>query len=155
MSYPSDKQTPVLHKLLVITSVISVMAGTITGIMTYVNLGYGPDFFANWFSSLVLAVCILVPAGYVVMTSINWVVARLFTALSDFNKNLIVGVLMAVAMESIMALSTAANTIGFGDIAAYISACISGFVTALPVGVAMSLIMTLTVKPRLEKFMAS
>lgn len=148
-------ETPVIYKVAAILSIISVMAGTLTCIMTLVNLGYGPLFIKNWLSSFALAVCILVPAGYLVMSIVNLLVERLFSALPPLKKNILAGVFMAIVMESIMAVSTAANTIGFTDLNVFFQAVFDGFITALPVGLVLSLVMTLTIKPKLEQFMAS
>lgn len=146
---------PVIYKVAAILSIISIMAGTLTGIMTFVNVGSGPSFIESWLSSFALAVCILVPSGYLIMSIVNLLIERLFSVLSPLKKNILVGIFMAIAMESIMAVSTAANNIGFTDLNVFFHAVFNGFITALPAGLVMSLVMTLTIKPKLEQFMSS
>ncbi|WP_422382230.1 DUF2798 domain-containing protein [Marinicellulosiphila megalodicopiae] len=149
------KKTPLLYKIMVIISIVTVMAGSLTGIMTLVNLGYTDLFFINWLTSFALAVCFLVPSGFILMTANSYIVGKLLPNLSTFKKNLVVGVMMAIMMESIMAATTAASNIGFSDINLYADAWLNGFLTALPIGILLSVVMTITIKPKLEKFMAS
>ena len=42
------KKTPVIYKILVMVSIITLIGGTLTGIMTYVNVGVTEQFYADW-----------------------------------------------------------------------------------------------------------
>jgi len=41
------KKTPVIYKILVMVSIITLIGGTLTGIMTYVNVGVTEHFYAD------------------------------------------------------------------------------------------------------------
>lgn len=70
-------------------------------------------------------------------------------------RNLLIGGVMAVIMESILAFSTAATMIGFESTSAFAAGWFEGFIGALPVGLAIMVVMSLTVKPKIEAFMKS
>ena len=50
---------------------------------------------------------------------------------------------------------TAANNIGFSDTSAFTSGWFNGFIAALPIGLTIMVVMSMTVKPKLERFMKS
>ncbi|PMG15114.1 hypothetical protein BCU98_18810 [Vibrio splendidus] len=152
---PEQKGTPVLYKILVMMSLMLTIGGSLTAVMTYMNVGLGEAFIGNWLSSLALVVVIMMPMGAVMMALITKAVARVFTTYGEKVRNLIVGLSMAFIMESIMAFVTAANNIGFSDTAAFTSGWFNGFITALPVGLTIMVVMSMTVKPKLERFMKS
>ena len=71
------KKTPLIYKILVIMSVITLIGGTLTGIMTYVNVGVTEHFYADWFTSFISAVLVMAPIGFVMMTLMHKLVAKL------------------------------------------------------------------------------
>ncbi len=152
---PEQKGTPVLYKILVMMSLMLTIGGSLTAVMTYMNVGFGEAFIGNWFSSLALAVVIMMPIGMVMMTLVTKLVAKVLPNYGEKARNLIVGLIMAFIMESIMAFVTAANNIGFSDTSAFTSGWFNGFIAALPIGLAIMVVMSMTVKPKLERFMKS
>ncbi|KPL98919.1 DUF2798 domain-containing protein [Vibrio splendidus] len=152
---PEQKGTPVLYKILVMMSLMLTIGGSLTAVMTYMNVGFGEAFIGNWLSSLALVVVIMMPMGAVMMALVTKAVARVFTTYGEKVRNLIVGLIMAFIMESIMAFVTAANNIGFSDTSAFTSGWFNGFIAALPVGLTIMVVMSMTVKPKLDRFMKS
>ncbi|MEZ8057820.1 DUF2798 domain-containing protein [Vibrio splendidus] len=152
---PEQKATPVLHKALVMMSLMLTIGGSLTAVMTYMNVGFGEEFISNWLSSLALAVVIMMPIGMVIMTLVTKVTAKALPNYGEKARNLIVGLIMAFIMESIMAFVTAANNIGFSDTSAFTSGWFNGFIAALPIGLTIMVVMSMTVKPKLERFMKS
>ncbi|UPR36748.1 DUF2798 domain-containing protein [Vibrio cyclitrophicus] len=152
---PEQKGTPVLYKILVMMSLMLTIGGSLTAVMTYMNVGFGEAFIGNWLSSLGLAVVIMMPIGTVMMTLVTKLVAKVLPNYGEKARNLIVGLIMAFIMESIMAFVTAANNIGFSDTSAFTSGWFNGFIAALPVGLTIMVVMSMTVKPKLERFMKS
>ena len=71
------KKTPLIYKILVMVSIITLIGGTLTGIMTYVNVGVTEHFYADWFTSFISAVLVMAPVGFVMMTLIHTLVAKL------------------------------------------------------------------------------
>ncbi|MBU2908028.1 hypothetical protein BCT55_10280 [Vibrio splendidus] len=152
---PEQKGTPVLYKILVMMSLMLTIGGSLTAVMTYMNVGFGEAFIGNWLSSLALVVVIMMPIGVVMMTLVTKLVAKVLPNNGEKARNLVVGLIMAFIMESIMAFVTAANNIGFSDTSAFTSGWFNGFITALPVGLTIMVVMSMTVKPKLERFMKS
>ena len=152
---PEQKGTPVLYKVLVMMSLMLTVGGSLTAVMTYMNVGFGEAFIGNWFSSLALAVVIIMPIGAVMMTLVTKLVAKVLPNYGEKARNLVVGLIMAFIMEFIMALVTAANNIGFSDTSAFTSGWFNGFIAALPIGLTIMVVMSMTVKPKLERFMKS
>ncbi|MCC5517125.1 DUF2798 domain-containing protein [Vibrio splendidus] len=152
---PDQKGTPVLYKILVMMSLMLTIGGSLTAVMTYMNVGFGEAFIGNWFSSLALAVVIMMPIGMVMMTLVTKLVDKVLPNYGEKARNLIVGLIMAFIMESIMAFVTAANNIGFSDTSAFTSGWFNGFIAALPIGLTIMVVMSMTVKPKLERFMKS
>ncbi|MFA0324301.1 DUF2798 domain-containing protein [Vibrio splendidus] len=152
---PDQKGTPVLYKILVMMSLMLTIGGSLTAVMTYMNVGFGEAFIGNWFSSLALAVVIMMPIGMVMMTLVTKLVDKVLPNYGEKARNLIVGLIMAFIMESIMAFVTAVNNIGFSDTSAFTSGWFNGFIAALPIGLTIMVVMSMTVKPKLERFMKS
>ncbi|MEZ9655918.1 DUF2798 domain-containing protein [Vibrio splendidus] len=152
---PEQNGTPVLYKILVMMSLMLTIGGSLTAVMTYMNVGFGEAFIGNWFSSLALVVVIMMPIGMVMMTLVTKLVAKVLPNYGEKARNLIVGLIMAFIMESIMAFVTAANNIGFSDTSAFTSGWFNGFIAALPIGLTIMVVMSMTVKPKLERFMKS
>ncbi|CAH7286286.1 conserved membrane hypothetical protein [Vibrio chagasii] len=151
---PEQKGTPVLYKILVMMSLMLTIGGSLTAVMTYMNVGFGEAFIGNWLSSLALVVVIMMPIGMVMMTLVTKLVAKVLPNYGEKARNLIVGLIMAFIME-FMAFVTAANNIGFSDTSAFTSGWFNGFIAALPIGLAIMVVMSMTVKPKLERFMKS
>jgi hypothetical protein len=151
----SEAKRPLYQKLMVIITMMLIVGGSLTGIMTFVNVGYSETFLSDWGSSFAIATAVMMPSGFLLMIVMNKSVDFLFPNLGKHTRNMTVGVFMAFFMESIMAASTTANTIGFADIHVYASAWSQAFLTALPIGLFMAVAMSIFIKPKLEKFMAS
>ncbi|WP_262501097.1 DUF2798 domain-containing protein [Pseudoalteromonas fuliginea] len=62
---------------------------------------------------------------------------------------------MALIMESVMAFVTATNDIGYADMRAFVTGWAEGLLAALPIGLTIMLIMSVTVKPKIERFLKS
>ncbi|GAL33376.1 hypothetical protein JCM19240_2072 [Vibrio maritimus] len=154
-SLETNKKTPFLLKVLVMVSMMSLIGGSLTAVMTYMTVGFGGSFVQQWLSSFALAALVMMPVGMGMMTLMTKLIGTLMPEKSDHTRNLVVGVIMAVVMESIMAFVTAANTIGFSTTSEFASGWFNGFIAALPVGLTIMTVMSLTVKPKIEKFLKS
>lgn len=146
---------PLYQKILVIVCLVSFVGGSLTGIMTYVNVGFRESFFIDWLSSFAIAVLVTAPAGFLFMTIISKSLDKLLPNAHNTLRQVLTGIGMALVMESILAVSTTANLTGFTDTDAFISAWQQAFLAALPFGLCVGLIMSLVLKPKLDKFMAS
>lgn len=145
---------PLYQKILVLTALMSLIGGTLTGIMTYKNVGIRESFWSDWLSSFGVAVLVM-PTGLFFMTLVNKLLQQLMPNASKVLHQLITGLAMALFMESILAASTTVNLLGFGSVAAFVGAWQQAFIAALPFGLFIALMMSFILKPKLEKFMAS
>ncbi|RBP53584.1 DUF2798 domain-containing protein [Arenicella xantha] len=151
----NSPKRPLYQKILVIAGMMSLVGGTLTGIMTYVNVGVRESFWSDWLSSFAIAVPIMAPAGLLFMTLTGKFLLQVMPNGHKTLHQIITGLLMAFFMESILAVSTTANLLGFTDIVAFVSAWQQAFSAGLPFGLCMALLMSLALKPKLDRFMAS
>ncbi|OOV85989.1 DUF2798 domain-containing protein [Oceanospirillum linum] len=151
----SPEKRPLYQKIAVLASLILIVGGTLTGIMTYMNTGLSENFIQYWLSSFAITVLFVIPASFVLISLISKWVESLLPHHKTHHRQLVTGVAMALVMESIMAVSTTANIVGFSDSDAFAAAWLQSFAAALPFGLCMALIMSLYLKPKLAQFLAS
>lgn len=51
----AQKRTPILKKQAIVLPIMSVVAGTLTGIMTWANVGFTDEFLSIWGKSFITA----------------------------------------------------------------------------------------------------
>ncbi|MCL1113789.1 MULTISPECIES: DUF2798 domain-containing protein [Shewanella] len=153
--HSSPKQTPIIYKIIVVFAMMTVMGGSLIGLMTYINLGYSDTFFRDWFVSFLIAAVTVMPAGFILMAFLTHTIEKWLPNTSEKKRNIIVGLLMAITMESAMALSTAINNIGLSSQAALFSHWLDALLAALPLGLTLMVITSLTIKPKIERFLKS
>lgn len=144
-----------LKKIAIVASIIVTLVGSLTFVMTYQNIGFTDNFVRQWLSSLALAALIMAPIGFLLMTLVSRFVKKCLPNTSDLKRNFVVGFSMAVIMESVMALVTTLNNLGMTNAAEFAQNWFGAFTLALPLGIFIALMMTLFIKPRLERYMAS
>lgn len=148
-----------LKKIAIILSLITTIIGSLTFVMTYMNIGFGNDFLSQWLTSFLLAATTMAPLGFVMVAIISKLVTMVMPKASEAKRNLAVGIAMAFVMEGSMALVTTMNNLGFPATAERIYPWLQewgqAFLVALPLGLVIGLIMSIFIKPRLERVMAS
>ncbi|UPW17024.1 DUF2798 domain-containing protein [Agarivorans sp. TSD2052] len=151
----SQKTTPLIYKIMVVLVMMSLMGGTLTGVMTYINLGYTDTFFTDWLSSFLLAAVTVMPAGFLIMALLTKLIQSLLPDTKEQTRNLVIGISMALIMESAMAFTTTLNNVGVADMLVFIEAWWNGLLAALPVALSLMLVVSMTVKPKIENFLKS
>ncbi|XQW84023.1 DUF2798 domain-containing protein [Thalassotalea piscium] len=131
------------------------LIGTITGIMTFVNLSPEQNFTNAWLTSFAFAFMVMLPAGGLLFAVINKLINHFFSHLAHIQKKLLQGVLMAVVMEGIMATITTAMNHDFIALTHFFTLFINSFLYALPVGLTFACLMTLVLQPKLERLLGS
>lgn len=144
----------ILKKILVIFSIVAVVGGTLTFVITWNSVGFSDDFLAAWLSYFALCIVCIAPIGGVIAMLINKILRVLLPTISTVKMNIIFGLCMAVIMESIMAIVTKINLNDFADWNHFIYMWIVSLLTALPIGIIFSIILSLIIKPKLEVFWA-
>lgn len=129
------------------------MTALLTSVMTWANLEADQAFLFAWLPSWAFSLLVMVPFGYVAMLGVSKVVAWMAASLTEFQQNLLTGLMMAVVMESIMAMAVAIRLAGFSAMLPkfWLTALLAG----LPIAVVFSVFMTITLKPWLERYLAS
>ncbi|UTW00545.1 DUF2798 domain-containing protein [Marinomonas rhizomae] len=143
-----------VQKIGVIFGLVVTFGGFLTLLMTWKNIGFTDGFIGAWLSSFALCVLCIAPIGGVIAFIINRLVNLIFPSLSSVKKNIVFGLVMAVMMESIMAVVTTINLHGFMMIKEFVDFWLATFVSALPAGLAISVLMSLVIKPKLAAFWA-
>ena len=141
-------------KICIIFSIVAVIGGTLTFIMTWNNVGFGDGFLRAWLSSFALCVVCIAPIGGVIAMLIHKILRALLPNIPIVQRNVVFGLCMAVIMESIMAVVTTMNINDFSDWHHFIYTWVANLLTALPIGIFFSIILSLVIKPKLEIFWA-
>lgn len=140
-----------VKKMLIILPIMAIIVATLTAIMTWVNLTPTQHFSAAWLNAFTFAFLVMLPLGAVLFSLLNKLVERVFTTWSSLQKNLVHGVLMALIMESVMAIVTTITTYGHQLNHEFFSLFLNSLMYALPVGLTITSFMSLVIKPKLEQ----
>lgn len=143
-----------IKKIFVMIGMMSLMGGIFIAIMTYVNIGFADEFFVRWYTSLFFAILVMMPLGGVVMFMANKVIKSTFPELKIFIQNILIGIIMALCMEAIMAIITTLNILGYPNINQFSSFWLRSYLLALPAALVISPLMTIFVKPKLDAYLA-
>lgn len=143
-----------LKKIFVMMGMMTLIGGTFIAIMTYVNIGFSDEFFLKWSESLIFAVIVMMPLGGVFMFLSNKFIKYIFPNLKGVVQNILVGICMALFMESIMAISNAVSIIGYTSFELFSSFWLKSYLAALPFALVFSPIMTMVIKPKIETYLS-
>lgn len=130
------------------------MCGIFTAIMTYVNIGFSDLFFIKWYSSLFFSLLIMMPLGGIIMFMANKIIKIYFSSLRVFIQNILIGIVIALFMEAIMAIITTMNILGYPDFNQFSSYWLRSYLLALPFALVISPLMTIFIKPKLDAYLA-
>lgn len=144
-----------IKKILILLPVAMLLIGLLTAIMTSVSILPDQAFIPTWLRAFTFAFLVMLPLGGVIFYLVNKVVQRVFSAFSVLQRNLVHGLTMAFIMESILALITTFNNRGFPSFELFVKEASLSLLAALPIGIAMACLMSLVIKPKLEKHFAS
>lgn len=144
-----------IKKILVVLATLSCIAGTFIAIMTYVNIGFSENFLSQWSKSLFFAIIFMLPLGGLMMFLSSKIIKTCFPNLRYVMHNILIGILMAMGMEAIMAVSTTLNIIGYINFDSFSSFWLKSYLAALPFALFFSPIITIAIKPKLEAYLKS
>lgn len=153
VSNSNQQRTHIIHKVLVVLGMMTLMGGSLTGVMTYINLGYSQTFITDWISSFFLAAVTVMPAGFVLMALLTAVIAKIAPNTNAKTRDVAVGICMAILMESSMAFTTTLKNIGLADSSEFFSHWLKSFLSVLPVALTLMVIVSVTIKPKIEKIL--
>ncbi|MDB1125044.1 DUF2798 domain-containing protein [Vibrio algarum] len=154
-SFVGQKKTPFVQKILVMLGMISLMGGSITGTMTFLNLGFTDTFYIDWATNFLTALVTVIPLGFMMMALLTKGAEVLLPKVTEKVRDVLVGVSMALIMESGMAFISAYNHVGLDNQHEFVNAWMDGVLGALPVALVLMISISLTIKPKVEKFLKS
>ncbi|WP_051484681.1 DUF2798 domain-containing protein [Shewanella waksmanii] len=153
---PNNTQASIwLRKAALVLTMMLSMAASLTAVMTYVSVGSTDDFTHLWFSAFSTAVMTIMPAGILLMAALTKLANLWLAHLTSRMRSIIVGLLMALIMESGLALVTTLHHVGWQQPQLLLSSWVSTLISALPAAVVLMLLVSLTVKPRVERYLRS
>jgi len=82
----ANPKRPIYQKILVILTMMSVIGGSLTGLMTFVNNGFTEFYFNQWGTSFLMALVVMMPSALLMMTLLTKLVHRFFPNLSKFKE---------------------------------------------------------------------
>lgn len=150
-----QEKTPITQKVLVMLGMVSLMGGTLTGTMTYLNLGFTDTFFKDWTTNFFTALVTVIPLGFTMMALLTKSAEKLLPNMAAKARDALAGVIMALIMESGMAFTSAYNNIGLDNQSEFLTAWMDGVLGALPVALVLMITVSITIKPKVEKFLKS
>lgn len=146
---------PTYQKIAILAPIALTISGTLTGVMSYANRDISQSFLQQWGAAWGSAILIAMPIGMMSMILIGKLIQKKLSDATTQTQNIVTGVVMALIMETFMAITTTANQVGFDDFYTSSAAWSQNFSAALPFGLAITVLMTLLIKPKLEAFMKS
>lgn len=150
-------QTPntapsVLRRLVPLAIVFPLIGLPLSGIMTWANIGFTPDFLLRWMLSLASAVPVMLVAVFL-LGGLAKIVGFLLSKRSSLVQKLVLAVLMALTMECLMTTVITMHNLGLST--GFSHAWVTAFINALPVGIVLGLLMSFVIKPRIDRFVAA
>ncbi|MEM5501625.1 DUF2798 domain-containing protein [Ahrensia kielensis] len=142
-----------ITKIALLAAIIISMSGLMTAVMTYAGLPDGQRFMDAWLPVWMQAALVVAPCGFALMYLISKIINLLLPNITAGTQKILLGAIMALVMESVMASVTTFQLHGWADgFGAYWA---SVLLAALPVAVLMSTAMTIFIKPRLDKILSA
>jgi len=149
------KVQTIFKKIAIILAVFSFIGGPLSGVATYANLGITDSFFSDWGLSFLKSICVMLPAAWVLMIIVDRISDACLGTLKRLPRNLISGFIFGILMQCVVTAVTAGSNVGIDPPTVFFRAWATGFATALPLGLLISVVMTTLIRPRLERIMAS
>lgn len=138
------------RRLVPLFTVLPAIGLLLSGLITWLNLGWSDDFVARWLRSFVIALPVM-PLGMLLMGALDRALSpRLPERLSPLATKLLLASLTTVVMELLMSTVVTLANRGTGD--GLGAAWIGAFVKSLPFGLLVGLAMAFLIKPHLDRW---
>jgi len=142
----------VLRRALPALLIMPTIGLVLSGLMTWINVGFGPGFGWMWLKAFAFALPVL-PIGLLVMTLMQRLAAPLTGPKPGWAFKCVLALGTAIVMETLVSSAVTYSTHGLGAGFGYQWA--EAFVRSLPVGVLIGLTMSFVIRPRLARWMAA
>ena len=140
------------RRLLPLITVLPVIGLILSGLITWLNIGWADDFVARWMRAFFTALPVM-PVGLIIMSGLDRVLSPRLAAWPRVAAKVALALCTGLVMEFMMATAVTYSNNGLG--AGFIAQWAMAFVKSLPVGVLIGLTMSFLIKPRLDRWMAA
>jgi len=130
-------------KVLAVLAVMGAVAGILTAIMTWANVGFGPTFLQDWGLSFAKTFFVLMPINLILMALLGKLAESRFPKVAPLKRNIALGLVMSIIMQTLVAAISAGTAVGFADGDVFREAWATAFIAAFPVGLALALLLTI------------
>lgn len=148
---PSPHKPSALRRLIPALLIMPTIGLVLSGLMTWINVGYGPGFGVMWLKAFVFALPVL-PLGLLVMGLLQRMAAPIESKTPAWMFKCVLALGTAIVMETLV--STAVTYSNHGLSAGFTAQWAEAFLGSLPVGLAIGLTMSFVIRPRLIRWMA-
>jgi hypothetical protein len=140
---------PRWRRLLPLFTVMPVIAFILSGVITWINLGWVDGFAARWLLAFLTALPVL-PLGLITLLTLERVLRPRLRFLPNVMAGVVLALCTATIMETLMASAVTLSNHGLGP--DFASQWATAFWRSLPVGVVIGLLMTFVIKPRIARW---
>lgn len=137
------------RRLLPLFTLMPLIALILSGVITWINLGWVDGFHQRWLLAFVTALPVM-PFGLGTMLLLERVIGPRLKALPRVVGGVALSLCTAAVMETFMASAVTLSNQGFGP--DFPAQWATAFWRSLPVGVLISLLMGFLIKPRLARW---
>jgi hypothetical protein len=123
----------------------------LSGVITWINIGFAADFQARWMHGFLSALPVMVVA-FAFMAVLDRAVQRIFARQGVVARKLILAASTACMMECLLATAVTLSNRGMAP--GFAAAWASAVLKSLPVGLCVSLLMGFVIKPHLDRLAA-
>lgn len=149
----NNDKTLIIKKVFAVLVTMCCMGGTFTGVMTFINTGYSEHFYSDWLGTFLFAAITAMPIGFVLMGQLTKVYLWLMPTVPVTLRNLFIGISMAFIMGTLMGFVTTLKHLGLDNLTDFVNSWFITVTGALPVGLTMMIIASLTIKPKLDNLL--
>jgi hypothetical protein len=150
-AYPAAA-VPKWRRLLPLFILVPSIGLLLSGLITWLNIGWVDDFGARWMRAFFTALPVM-PLGLFTMMALERVLKPRLGALPVVAVKVVLALCTAIVMELLMASAVTFSNNGLG--AGFVAQWAMAFLNSLPVGVLIGLCMAFLIKPRLDRWMVA
>jgi len=140
------------RRLLPLFTLVPAIGLVLSGLITWLNIGWVDDFGARWMRAFFTALPVM-PLGMYIMMTLDRVLKPRLGALPSVGVKVVLALCTALVMELMMASAVTFSNNGLG--AGFVAQWAWAFVKSLPLGVLIGLCMAFLIKPRLDRWMVA
>ncbi len=153
MPHTAPAHTPsALRRILPALVILPTIGLALSGLMTWINVGFGPGFGWMWLKAFAFALPVL-PIGLLIMALMQRLATPMARLIPDWVFKCVLALGTAIVMETLVSSAVTYSTHGLGT--GFGAQWAEAFVRSLPAGLLIGLTMSFVIRPRLARWMAA